>query len=511
MTAQGNFDFGTIDRPLFCLEMANNHQGNTDHGLRIVNEAAGIARRTGATLWLKLQFRELSTFLHPADRGSDLSDPVTKQAIRFRETELDNKQFNTLIEAARDQEIGIYSTPFDEASVDRCVEAGFEAIKIGSPSAYDWPLLRKIAGTGLPVIASVGGLAINEIDDVVDLFTGSGNPLALMHCVSVYPTATVDLQLDVVRQFAQRYPNVTIGYSGHEDPTRPEFGGLALAKGAVLFERHFGVPTQAITLNNYSLNPEQAEDWIETTLRAASACGPGTVRRPVEGEREALQTLRRGIYARHTIPAGSTVGADDIFLAAPCFDGQFHAGKYYEVVDSFTPMSDIHANMPVGLNVTAKLPRSLIVSSVIARVEEALREAKITVESETEFEISHQYGIERFYEQGAVIVNIINRDYAKKILVQFPGQNHPAHHHIQKEETFQVLHGEVDLVVDGENHRLGPGQTKLIEPHHVHSFSTETGVIIEEVSTTHVPGDSVYADHSIPSDPTTRKTVLLTS
>ena len=512
MTTNTTFDFGSSLKPLFCLEMANNHSGSTEHGIRIVEAAAAIANRTNARVWLKLQFRELSTFLHPADRGQDLSDPVTKQAIRFRETELHNSDFDVLIKSARDAGIGIYSTPFDEPSVDRCVAAGFEAIKIGSPSAYDWPLLRKIAKTGLPVIASVGGLSINEIDDVVDLFRNSGNPLALMHCVSVYPTATEDLQIDVVRQYTERYPDITIGYSGHEDPQRPEFGGLALAKGAVLFERHFGVPSDSVKLNAYSLSPEQAEEWIATTVRAGAACGGvGNERRAVEGEFDALQSLRRGIYAKHSIPAGKTVTADDIFLSAPCFEGQFHAGKYYEIVDTFTPMADIHPNLPIGLDVTKKLPKSLIISSIIARVEEALRSAQITVESETELEISHQYGIEHFYEQGAVIVNIINRDYAKKILIQFPGQNHPGHHHIQKEETFQVLHGAVDLVVDGQNNHLGPGQTKLIEPGHIHSFSSRTGVIIEEVSTTHVPGDSVYVDSSIPSDPTTRKTVLLTS
>ena len=195
MNTKATFDFGSSLNPLFCLEMANNHSGSTEHGIRIIDEAAKIASSTKARIWMKLQFRELSTFLHPADRGQDLSDPVTKQAIRFRETELKNSDFDILIKAARKLGIGIYSTPFDEPSVDRCVEAGFEAIKIGSPSAFDWPLLRKIASTGLPVIASVGGLSINETDDVVDLFLKSGNPLALMHCVSVYPTATKDLQI----------------------------------------------------------------------------------------------------------------------------------------------------------------------------------------------------------------------------------------------------------------------------------------------------------------------------
>ena len=55
-------------------------------------------------------------------------------------------------------------------------------------------------------------------------------------------------------------------------------------------------------------------------------------------------SLKRGMYAKHTIPAGKTITADDVFLAMPCFEGQFHAGKYWEVVNSFTSMEPIYAH-----------------------------------------------------------------------------------------------------------------------------------------------------------------------
>ncbi len=85
-------------------------------------------------------------------------------------------------------------------------------------------------------------------------------------------------------------------------------------------------------------------------------------------------------------------------------------------------------------------------------------------------------------------------------------QIHPSHRHIEKEETFQVLSGSVDLVLNGQNYQLQSGQKQLIERGLYHSFSMETGAILEEVSTTHIKGDSEYEDESIPSDPTTRKT-----
>jgi sialic acid synthase SpsE/mannose-6-phosphate isomerase-like protein (cupin superfamily) len=510
MNTTTSFDFGSLENPLYCLEMANNHQGDVEHGKKIISEAAALAKSKGARVMIKLQFRNLDSFLHPADRSDGpLEAPLSGHTKRFKETELSDAQFAELVAHARHEGVPAYATPFDEDSVDKCVEMGFDVIKVGSPSAYDWPLLRKISSTGLPVIQSTGGMTLNEIDDVVDFFKASGNPLAIMHCVSIYPTANEDLQIDVVSQYRERYAGIPIGYSGHETPSESDVGGLALAKGAVLFERHFGLPTDKITLNAYSLSPEQAGEWVTAVQRASQICSNGQGRRPVDGEAAALLALKRGIYAKRSIPAGKVVTADDMFLALPCLEGQFHAGKYFEVVDSFAPMQQIDANMPIGLDLPAEMPRAITVSSIVARTLEVLDAAKVSLDAGTEIEISHQYGIERFFEYGAVIANIVNRDYCKKLIVQFPSQAHPAHKHIQKEETFQVLDGTVDLVLDGKSSRLEPGQKQVIEREHVHSFSTETGVIIEEISTTHISGDSVYDDPAIASDPAGRKTVLV--
>jgi hypothetical protein len=51
---------------------------------------------------------------------------------------------------------------------------------------------------------------------------------------------------------------------------------------------------------------------------------------------------------------------------------------------------------------------------------------------------------------GAVLINVINRAYAKKVLVQLPGQTHPLHFHKLKEETFLVLWGELISELESE-------------------------------------------------------------
>ena len=107
------------------------------------------------------------------------------------------------------------------------------------------------------------------------------------------------------------------------------------------------------------------------------------------------------------------------------------------------------------------------------------------------------------------MINCMNRDYCKKLIIQLAGQSHPEHYHTKKEESFQVLHGTLDVVLDGHSQALNPGDVLLIEPGKRHSFSTKTGVVVEEVSTRYEKGGSVYTDpHILSGDPDLRKTYL---
>ena len=95
----------------------------------------------------------------------------------------------------------------------------------------------------------------------------------------------------------------------------------------------------------------------------------------------------------------------------------------------------------------------------------------------------------------------------KKLLVTLPGQQHPEQFHKQKEETFHVLHGEVELKLDGVLRICHPGDVITIEPEIRHAWISNTGAIIEEISTTHFTNDSFYTDEAIMSN-TQRKTSL---
>src|SRR5436305_2247476 len=127
MSNTSNFPAGSkIPAPLFIFEMANNHMGDLAHGLRIVDEFAALAKDYDFRFAIKLQFRELDTFIHPDFQGrTDI-----KYIKRFSETRLERSQTRQLVDAIKSKGLIAMCTPFDEASVDRIVEDGFDILKI---------------------------------------------------------------------------------------------------------------------------------------------------------------------------------------------------------------------------------------------------------------------------------------------------------------------------------------------------------------------------------------------
>lgn len=490
----------TTSQPLFIFELANNHQGDVAHGLRIIEEMAKVARRFGIRAGVKLQYRRLDTFIHPDARESD-----AKHIRRFLSTELKPEQHSTLVEAIRDAGLVTICTPFDEESVDDVVNDGIEIVKVASCSATDWPLLEKIAETRKPVICSTGGLRLSEIDQVVNFFTHRRVDLSVLHCVGLYPTENEGVQLNFMDVLKRRYHWLPVGYSGHESPENLDVVKVAVAKGARILERHVGIAKADSPLNAYSMSPEQTAAWVGSAMDALKICGPQTGSKAVtQAELDSLLSLRRGTYVRDTVGAGEPLTRDRVFFAMPCRPGQTSASEYQ---DSMVASAPLDPNAPV----IEKRPRTLVsqLRSLIHEAKGMLHEANIAIGDDFTVEMSHHYGPEKFRSHGALIVNLINREYCKKLIIMLPGQRHPTHRHMKKEETFQLLNGDLEVNLNGVVHELKPGDTRLVERGTWHSFSTRKGCIFEEISTTHIIGDSYYEDSAIAGlDPMQRKTLL---
>ena len=112
-------------------------------------------------------------------------------------------------------------------------------------------------------------------------------------------------------------------------------------------------------------------------------------------------------------------------------------------------------------------------------------------------ELSHHYGLEEFARCGCSIITCVNREYCKKIIALLPGQFNPTHTHKLKEETFHVLYGEMILELNGVRRIYKPGELIVVERGVAHSFGSEKGAVMEEISTTHYKNDSFYDDPEI--------------
>lgn len=493
------FDF----RNLFVFDMANNHQGDVDHGLNIIRQIGAVARKHGVKGVLKFQFRQLDTFIHPAHK----KDSKAKHIDRFLSTELKREQYQVLLDAVREEGMFAMCTPFDEESVDVIASMGFDFLKIASCSAKDWPLLEKAAEACMPVIVSTGGLELNEIDDVVSFFEHRGVATAIMHCVSIYPIPDDEFHLNQIDVLRRRYRKHVIGWSTHEVPDNVLPGQLAAAKGAQIFERHVGIATDTIKLNTYSSTPEQVDRWIAAVLYAQQLCGSNEPRAIPVAEKESIDSLRRGVYLKKALKKGAVVTRDDVYFAMPFTEGQLESGLWKAGIVINESATKDAPLMTESISVPAPSPMAVLKSAVHA-VKALLNEASVELNSDFQLEFSHHYGMENFREVGALIINCINREYCKKIIVQLPGQKHPVHFHKRKEETFQILYGVLESEVDGHRRTLHPGETALIQPGVWHRFWTETGCVFEEVSTTHYNNDSVYNDRRINEMPREqRKTV----
>ena len=138
-----------------------------------------------------------------------------------------------------------------------------------------------------------------------------------------------------------------------------------------------------------------------------------------------------------------------------------------------------------------------VLQVAVHEVKALLAYARVPLSHEFVTEYSHHYGVQNFRRFGAVLINVINREYAKKVLVQLPGQLHPWHFHKLKEETFIVIWGKLHLELDDRNKVLSPGDSITVLPGVWHRFWTETGCVFEEISTTAHPNDSIYRDPEI--------------
>ena len=296
----GNRMIGAGEAPYVIAEMSANHLGDFDRAIRILEAAADA----GADA-VKLQTYTADTITIDHDGPGFVIEGGLWDGERlyelYRRASTPWEWHGPLMERGKALGIDVFSSPFDPTAVAFLDELDAPAIKIASCECIDLPLIRQAAETGRPIILSTGMANEEEIDEAVETVRTAGNGnLALLHCVSGYPTPPDESALRTIPDMATRF-DCPVGLSDHTLGTAVPVAAVAL--GAVMIEKHFtlsradGGPDAA-----FSLEPDELRRLVADTKTAWQALG--TVDYGLKTSEKETRPFRRSLYIVEDIAAG---------------------------------------------------------------------------------------------------------------------------------------------------------------------------------------------------------------
>jgi pseudaminic acid synthase len=291
---------GRKHAPYVIAEMSGNHNGELDRALALIDaaKAAGadavkLQTYTADTLTIdhrSPQFLVEGGLWH----GRSLYD-------LYQEAHTPWAWHGPLFEHGRKIGITVFSSPFDKTAIDLLEDLGAPAYKIASFEAIDLPLLRMVAATGKPMIVSTGIADLNEIREAVETVREVGcKEVALLHCVSAYPSPVEEMNLATIPHLGDTFGVVT-GLSDHTLGTAVATAAVSI--GAAIIEKHMtlrradGGPDAA-----FSLEPDEMGRLVIDCRTAHAALGCVSYER--EPSEQVNMVFRRSLYAVRDIAPG---------------------------------------------------------------------------------------------------------------------------------------------------------------------------------------------------------------
>lgn len=301
--------------PCFVIAEAGvNHNGD----IELARELVMVAARSGADA-IKFQTfsaERLATESAPKARYQAAhTDPAESQQRMLKRLELSESEHRRLMDDCRREGIMFLSSAFDERSADLLQSLGVEAYKVPSGEITNLPFLAHLAAKGRCLIVSTGMSDLEEVDAALAAIRGAADvPIALLHCVSLYPSPARGVNLRAMETMRRRY-DVPVGYSDHTEGAAVALAAVAL--GASIVEKHFtldrGLPGPD---HAASLEPAELRSLIEQVRDVESALGDG-VKRPLPEEAETAAVARKSLVAAADIPAGTVIVRDMIAIKRP--------------------------------------------------------------------------------------------------------------------------------------------------------------------------------------------------
>ncbi|MBI4135768.1 N-acetylneuraminate synthase family protein [Candidatus Uhrbacteria bacterium] len=297
----------TKKRIFIMAEIGNNHEGNFDVAVKMIEAAAGA----GADA-VKFQTIVPERFVRPAD---------TKRMEQLKRFAFSYEQFSRLKEVAENHGVLFLSTPFDLESA-AFLDSLVPAFKIASGDNNFSPLIEVIARTGKPIILSTGVANLEELKRVhsfiKDIWRAQriDQTLAFLHCVASYPVPPDEANLAAISTLANAFPDCEIGYSDHTQGIQAAV--VAAALGARIIEKHFTLDHHYSEFRDHQLSadPTELAALVKGVRQVEALLGNG-VKEPQKCEAEMIKPVRRSIVAARDLAQGIVVGKNDITWMRP--------------------------------------------------------------------------------------------------------------------------------------------------------------------------------------------------
>jgi sialic acid synthase SpsE len=289
-------------------EIGLNHGGSPARALAMV-DAAAAAGATAIKLQSILADQLVTAHASLAHVGA------TSLRDFFRTLELDWDAHRAVVARAHARGLFAITTPFAVDAVPRLAAMGFDAFKIASGDLTFTELVGAVSATGRPIVLSSGMSTLAEVADAVAAARVSGaRELAVLHCVSAYPTPVGDENLRAVATLHDAF-GIPVGLSDHGRGLASAIAAVTL--GATIYERHFVLAGDDQALDRaVSSTPTEFAAIVAAMDETRLALGDGVKAcRPAELANRAAS--RRGLYAARPLAAGETLAAADIAVLRP--------------------------------------------------------------------------------------------------------------------------------------------------------------------------------------------------
>jgi N-acetylneuraminate synthase/sialic acid synthase len=306
------------DAPCYVVaEVGHNHQGDLEKAKQLIHSA----HEWGANA-VKLQKRSNRTLY-----TRDFYDQPYDNEFSFGSTygehrealELGTDEYRELQTYARELGITFFATAWDFESADFLADLDMPAYKFASGDLKNTPLQRYVAQIGKPMFLSTGGGTLEDIERAVDAILSINEQLCVLQCTAAYPAAAEDLNLRVIAELRERFPQLVIGLSDHQN-------GIAMALvaymlGARVIEKHFTLDhAWKGTDHAFSLMPDGLRRLVRDLHRIPDALGDG-VKRPLPVEEKPLEKMGKKLVAARDLPAGHVLGEGDLAIKSPADGG----------------------------------------------------------------------------------------------------------------------------------------------------------------------------------------------